>query len=125
MDNFADRKKRRTSIQMKTFTFHDNAQGKWAKGPNGLFWDAPLIFSCEAEDILVADALCEKATGIKPNKSPGIACGISEKATYQFTCPACNKVSNKPGYCSACAQEANAFYDSLPTPEPTPETIHH
>lgn len=51
----------------------------------------------------------------------------NQKIRYQFSCPACTKYSEKPGYCKTCAQEANAFFDeinqSFPNPTPKPSIM--
>jgi hypothetical protein len=51
------------------FIYHDNSKTTWEMIDqyNG-HWVAPVVFSCEADDILEADAKFEKAIGCKPLK---------------------------------------------------------
>ena len=49
---------------MKKFIYHDNTK-------NG-----EIVFECEADDILIADKMYEKARNEKPVKQPFIGCEI-------------------------------------------------
>ncbi len=56
-------------MKMKKFKFHDNKKGQWIRT---LKWVAPVVFECEAEDILKAQELYQKATGLEVTKQPFI-----------------------------------------------------
>jgi len=58
------------------FIYTDKHKSAWVKGKTHGQLVAPVIFECEAENILEADALYEKATGQKASKQGHVGCEI-------------------------------------------------
>ena len=59
------------------FYYKDNSKAKWEmKDSFTGHWVSPIIFQCEASDILEADKKFEEAMGTSPAKMRGIGCSL-------------------------------------------------